>query len=124
MKQILFINQINYFLDDTNNKLDTLEKNKNDYNEFDYRNRYNLLMGYKEALNNININIDIETQIMNLINKYNSIQRNITINLINNDDSNYPLFYKTCGALNKLMILLTVSDNFLSCCILNKNIIK
>ena len=121
MKQQLYINQINYFISKTKNKLKELhiDKEKGFLTDLDFKNGKSRLNGAIQALD-ININNDIQDQIMLNIKTYRAALTGLKINLLNKADVNFPIFYVTGGAIDISYMLLTIFDNPQSCCPLNK----
>lgn len=113
IKQQLFINQIIFFINEYQYKLDILIKEKENYYIKDFNNAIKNIIGKLHSLNELDINKPIEIQIINLIEYYNN-----KLKL-----GEYRNFYFVNGVLTILMILLTISDNPQSSCPLNKDIL-
>ena len=126
MKQELYINQINYFLDETKDKITLANKQREnkDLTEIGYLFAINRLKGALQALE-LNFDNDIQSQIIHNITMFIKAQNDIKgkINYLDNNDKNYTLFNLIGGALTMTFILLTIADNPQSCCPINKDII-
>lgn len=124
MKQDLYINQINWYRKKIKQNLENLsiDKEKEYVTEFGYRNARYRLIGSLNAID-MDFGKDIHEQIMNNIAMYNKAEKDIKVNVLDDNDKNIGLFYMIGGSIMQSLILLTAFDNPQSCCPANKEII-
>ena len=124
MKQDLYINQANWSLKQTKQKLEnlSLEKEKGFISEIGYRNSRSRLNGALFALE-MDHSKDIHEQIMYNLKMFQKAEKEIKVDTLNNEEKNIGLFYLLGGAITQSLILLTAFDNPQSCCPANKEII-
>ena len=124
MKQDLYINQANWSLKQTKQKLEnlSLEKEKGFISEIGYRNSRSRLNGALFALE-MDHSKDIHEQIMYNLKMFQKAEKELKVDTLNNEDKNIGLFYLLGGAITQSLILLTAFDNPQSCCPANKEII-
>ena len=124
MKQDLYINQANWSLKQTKQKLEniSLEKEKGFISEIDYRNSRSRLNGALFALE-MDHSKDIHEQIMYNLKMFQKAKKELKVDTLDNEDKNIGLFYLLGGAITQSLILLTAFDNPQSCCPANKEII-
>ena len=124
MKQDLYINQANWSIKQTKQKLEnlSLEKEKGFISEIGYRNSRSRLNGALFALE-MDHSKDIHEQIMYNLKMFQKAEKELKVDTLNNEDKNIGLFYLLGGAITQSLILLTAFDNPQSCCPANKEII-
>lgn len=118
MRQEFLKNQILYYRELKNQQIEdlTLAYAKKQLTTEDYNNAINSRKGALDALE-LDFNSNLEEEIVNSLKINNTIKNQITYDYKD-------MFYLVCGSIDTLMLLLTVSDNPLSCCPVNKEIIS
>ena len=127
MKIHLLKNQILYFKDlyskkIIQNNLDISKKQLSPYdNQFSNKN----LLGRISILNNLleTEDCNLQTKIFDNYNLYNKQLELLKVNVLNNEDENINLFYFINGCCSVLLLLMTVPENSLSACPVNKDIL-
>ena len=125
MKQELLKNQILYFREERKKEIEELQlsREKGELTEHDYS---NALKSRQGAMNALDMNLEdpnLSNKILDDINMWNKAKDSLVINFLDKEDKNLSLFYMISGAANQLMLLLTVPENPLSACPLNKDIL-
>lgn len=125
MKQELLKNQILYFRAKKKKEIEELliAKEKGELTEYDYTNAMKSCQG---AINSLDMNLEdsnIENKILDDINMWHKAKASLKINFLDKEDKILGLFFMVSGAANQLMLLLTVPENPLSACPLNKDIL-
>jgi len=125
MKQELLKNQILYYKQKNKKKIEELytAKEKGELTEYDYNNAYKSITG---ALNCLDRNLEdpnLSNKILDDFIMWNKAKASLKVNFFDKQDKNLNLFFMVSGASNQLMLLLTVPENPLSSCPLNKDIL-
>ena len=125
MKQELLKNQILYFREQKRKEIEELNiaKEKGELTEYDYTNAIKSCQG---AMNSLDMNLEdpnLSNKILDDINMWNKAKPSLKVNFLDKEDKNLGLFFMISGAANQLMLLLTVPENPLSACPLNKDIL-
>lgn len=119
MKNQLIKNQIDYYLKDIKIKMDIFKKDNPDLNPIYINHTISMYNGMINALS-ISESDNLEYIILDSISMYRKALSDIKIDFLNKNDKNYDIFYLIKGAINILMLLITVPGNPLSSCPINR----
>jgi len=126
MKQELLKNQILYFRNKTKKEIEDLNKAYNktprEITTYDFNNAIKSRQGALSALD-FDFEKSLEQQIMDKLHIHNVMKEQIKVNFLDKEDKNLGMFFLACGGSNILMLLLTATENPLSACPVNKDIL-
>lgn len=124
MKQDLYINQVLWFRKQAKEKLNKLSEDKSQgyVTEVGYRNARSRINGSIDALD-MDFGKDIHNQVISNIHAYEKAEKDLKVNVLDDNDKNIGLFYLIGGAMMQSLLILTTFDNPQSCCPANKEIL-
>lgn len=124
MNQDLYINQVIWYRKKAKEQLAKLleDKEQGNVTETGYKNSRSRINGSIDALN-MDFGKDVHNQIVHNIHVYQKAEKDLKVNVLDNNDKNIGLFYLIGGAMMQSLLLLTTVDNPQSCCPANKEIL-